>query len=231
VPCAIPAKSDANRSADGGTAVAAAGSVFLPVSEADRRRPRAAAALLLLVATLAAVGPSVAAQIVPSNPEPQGAGTVGEANVQAGPPAMFTYADRPIVELRASILGRPPAERVATAQAELERLVEAGGTGPVESRPVGDLIAITVGGRGILVIAPADVDTLAGETHAGTAALAVSRLQTALDEVNELNRPRPPLMRGLLVGVVTVALVTIVWAMMRLRRTARDWMRPRDDVK
>ena len=51
-----------------------------------------------------------------------------------GPPVTLTFANRPILQLRSPLLGRPPEERVNAARVTLDRLAESGVTGPV--RPV-----------------------------------------------------------------------------------------------
>ena len=175
-------------------------------------------ARVLLSAALATISPSVAAQTVPTGPEPAIAAAAAEqADVQAGPPVTLTYANRPIVEFRASVFGRPPAARVAAARVALDRLVDAGITGPVESRPIDALIAIGVGGRDIFLILPSDVDSLAGATLTETAALAASRLQIALNEAAELRRPRQMLVGVLAVLLATALFIVLVWLLRKAR--------------
>jgi len=49
--------------------------------------------------------------------------------------ATFSYANRPIILLRANVLGRSPAERAAGAQRALDDLIDEGITGPVAIEP------------------------------------------------------------------------------------------------
>ena len=167
-----------------------------------------------------AIGPPVAAQTVPTGPEAALAAAVVEQS-DVGPPATLSYANRPIVQLRGAFIGRSPADRVASARVALDRIVAEGVTGPAEARQVGGLVTIGVGGRYVFTIMPADIDALAGETQTATAALAVSRLQTALNEVAELHRPRQLLVGGLEALLATTVFVAAIWVLIRARRTAR----------
>ena len=69
------------------------------------------------MAALAIISSPVAAQTVPTGDENAAleaaiaAAAVEQAEVH--PPATLVYANRPIVQLRSSLLGRPPDERVA----------------------------------------------------------------------------------------------------------------------
>ena len=49
-------------------------------------------------------------------------------------PATVMFSNRPIVELRARVMGRSPAERAATAERLLDDLVDQGVGGPVDTR-------------------------------------------------------------------------------------------------
>ncbi len=200
------------------------------------RRLRARSASLVLVVVMAALASSAAAQPAPTGADaaaqqvPTAAETALAAaavepdDAAAGPPATFTYANRPIVQFRAPFLGRPPAERAVAAKLALDRLVDAGTMGPVETRAVGTLIVVRVGGRDIFAIVSSDVDALAGGTLTETAALAVSRLRTALNEVRELRRPRQLLVAVLQVLLVTAALIAVIWLLRRARIAAsRRW--------
>ena len=130
---------------------------------------------------------------------------------QVGPPVTLTYANRFIVQLRAFVIGRPPEERVASARATLDRLVAGGITGPLTITPVGQAVALELAGRPILVIMPADVDALTGETPADVAAATAQRLETALSEVVELGRWQQFLVAMAEALVATAVLLALVW--------------------
>jgi small-conductance mechanosensitive channel len=191
----------------------------LPVLE-TRRQPRISGAFLLLAACMVAATASARAQRPPSDAGIAIAAAVEEAGVRAGPPATLTYANRPIVELRASLLGRPPGERVVAARLGLDRLVNTGITAPVEARMIGNLVTVSVGGHYAFAILPADIDPLAGETLDGIGTLTAQRLQVALKEMDELRRPRQLLVGTLQAIAATAAFVGIVWMLMRMHRAA-----------
>jgi small-conductance mechanosensitive channel len=174
---------------------------------------------MLLTAGLAAISPSISAQPAPTSVTSEMAAAAVQ-DAQTTSPVTFSYANRPIVTFRASVLGRPPAERAVGARVAIDRLVEIGVLGPIESRQVGSLMSIAVGGRDVLAILPADVDALAGETLAETASLAVSRLQTALNEVGELRRPRVLFIGAVQLVLGSAVLVVLVWALVKARANA-----------
>ena len=164
------------------------------------------------MAALATTSSSVQAQTVPGPDNAALEAAIAAAAVEqstVGPPATLTYANRPIVQLRASILGRLAVERAAAARVTLDRLVDEGVTGPVQARDVGAVASIEVAGRRIVAILPADVDPLIGETPVSVGAAAAQRLQVALNEVAELRRPQQLLVGGLQALLATLIVVAI----------------------
>ena len=196
----------------------------IPQTKVIRRQARTLVARALVMAALAAVSSSVAAQTVPTADENAALeATIAAAAVEqstVGPPATLTYANRPIVQLRASILGRLSGERAAAARVTLDRLVDEGITGPVQARDVGAVASLEVAGRRIVAILPADVDPLIGETPASVAAVAAQRLQVALNEVAELRRPQQLLVGGLQALLATLIAVAISVLLRKGRRSA-----------
>jgi small-conductance mechanosensitive channel len=188
------------------------------------RRLRMTVARMLVAGTLAAAVASLAAQAPPpaaANPESEAA-IAAAAVDQAGPspPATLTYANRPIVELRSSTLGRLANERVAAGRMTIDGLVAAGIYGPVQARNVGLVSSLDMAGRRIVAILPSDVDALAGETPADVGAAAALRLQTALNEAAELQRPRQLLLGVLEVLLATALFIGLGWLLIRVRKAA-----------
>jgi small-conductance mechanosensitive channel len=144
------------------------------------------------------------------------------ATARPDAPAALTVANREIVVLRASILGRSSVERAQVIRATvLDHLDETGST-DVSSRPLGAATIISVGGRDAFAILPADTDELAGETVEAKAALAVSRLEAALAEVMEARRPAQ-LAWGIGQSLVaTLVFGLVVWVLQRTYRSAGD---------
>jgi len=192
-------------------------------AEVSRCQPRTSVARALLIAILATISASVAAQTVPAGDSNAAleaaiaAATVEDAAI--GPPATLAYANRPIVQLRLSLLGRTPGERVAAGRVMLDRLVDDGVTGPVQTRDIGAGVSLDVAGRRILAITPADVDVLAGETPATVAAAAAQRLQVALNEVTESRRPWELLIGSLEALLASIIFVGLVWVLWKGRRS------------
>ena len=118
------------------------------------------------------------------------------------------------------MLGRGPSERAAGAERILGDLLEQRISEPVESRTVEGTVVISVASRGVLVVTPADVDDLAGETLEGVTSQAVAQLRLALHEAIEARTPAVILgltaraLAGLSVGVL------LLWALHRGQRIA-----------
>jgi small-conductance mechanosensitive channel len=173
-----------------------------------------AAGALVLVASLAT------AQTVPAAPErpsPEAIAAAAASAAVPAPPVALTFGNRFILQLRAAVLGRPPADRVAVARGTLDQLVAAGITAPVQTRQIGPVIALEVAGRRVIAITPTDIDGLAGETLEGVAADAASRLEATLREIAELNRPRQILVAVAQMLAATLAFVGLVWLLRRAR--------------
>jgi len=159
------------------------------------------------VATLSAQAP------VPSDPDVTAVAPPEQA-------VTLRYAGRPIVELRARMLSRAPAERADTARRLLDHLVDRRVVSPVSTRDAGGAIAITVGGETVLAILPADVDVLSGGTLDSTATAAASRLRLALAETTELSAPGHLLWRLAQAIAITIVWLAVLWLLRRLNRVA-----------
>src|SRR5262249_45388299 len=132
--------------------------------------------------------------------------------------ATLTFFNRPIVVLRARILGRRPADRVAGAHRILDELASSGVTGPVLTEPVEGGVFITVGGTGVMGISNGEVDELAGETLPDVTARTVAHLQQALTEAHEARAPGA-LIRAALVALAVIAIAAaVLWAIARASR-------------
>jgi small-conductance mechanosensitive channel len=172
----------------------------------------------MLALALAAV--TVTAQPQPTAPQtaPPTLPSIAVVDAQpSGESFTLTYFNRPIVVLRARVLGRPPSERAAIAVRVLDDLVAANATDPVESRSIEQGSLIFVGSRVVFGLAPADIDELAGETLEGTTALAVTRLRQAFAEAGEAHTPAE-LVRASVIALIAIAIgVLVLWVLGRAR--------------
>jgi small-conductance mechanosensitive channel len=162
---------------------------------------------------------TVLAQTPAAPATPQDLFTVAAATAErTDEPATLTYYNRPIVVLRARILGRPPADRAAIAVGVLDNLVAARATDPVEARSIQGGALIFVGSRLVVGLASADVDQLAGETLEGVTALTVTRLRQAFAEAAEAHTPAE-LIRAALIAAIALAIgAVMLWGVARARR-------------
>ena len=149
--------------------------------------------------------------------------------VQAVPPvrseaaeqsAALVYFNRPIVVLRARVLGRTPADRVEGAVGSLDDLVARRRIDPIELQPFQGGVLVTVASRAVMALTPPDVDELAGQTVEGVAAEAVPRLRQALNEALEARAPGV-IVRGVLLALLAVIVgVAALWGIARVHRAA-----------
>jgi small-conductance mechanosensitive channel len=136
----------------------------------------------------------------------------------SGEPFTLTFFNRPIVVLRARVVGRLPIERAAGAARILDDLAAQGTTGPVESRPLERSSLISVGSRGVLALTSPDIDELAGETLEGVTAQTVARLQQALNEAAEARAPRRLLRSAAAASAALVLAILALWGLARAHR-------------
>jgi small-conductance mechanosensitive channel len=134
------------------------------------------------------------------------------------PPATLVYANRAIVQFRATVLSRKPETRAASAVDLLDRLLPQLTDRRVSTQAYGDTYAVRIGTQPIFVVFPADVDALAQERPEAVAAASAARLQTAIDEVVELQRPYAVFKAVGLALLATVVFVAILTVLVRVNR-------------
>ncbi len=172
---------------------------------------RIAALCLVVVCGTALAAQS---QTPPDNAALQRLLEVGLHAEPSGETATVVFFNRPIVVLRARVLGRAPAERALSSSRLMDDLISGGEAHQVETRVLEGAALVMAGGRTVLVLTPPDVDELSGETLDQAAAGAARRLQQALDEAYEARTPAR-LMRSAAVALavlLTGVLLAIVVA-------------------
>jgi small-conductance mechanosensitive channel len=174
------------------------------------------------VTLAAAVGATVLVAQSQTPAVPQGLSAAIAAAVtsaeRSDEPFTLTYFNRPIVVLRANVLGRPPSQRAAIAVHVLDDLVAARVTDPIEARSIEGASLIFVGSRVVVGLGQPDVDELAGETLEGVTAQTVSRLQQAFAEAAEAHTPAELVRAGVFSAIAIVIGGLLVWAIGRGRR-------------
>ena len=132
--------------------------------------------------------------------------------------AELRFSNRPIVTFRATIVPSDPRERVDGALRSLTRLAGDGVTGPVSTRRLLGAAVVTVAGRDVFALVPADADAAAGEDLAQLAALTVSRLELALSEAAEVRMPGRLLSAFVRAAGATAILLLLLVSLRRVRR-------------
>ena len=140
----------------------------------------------------------------------------------AAEPATLTVANRFIVKFRGSIHGNDPAERVRLAAERVGALSHQDAEQPVSTQPVTigteRGLMVLVGNRLVFLLTEGDVEPLAGEALDQLARAVVERLTGALQAERE-QRSVPRLLRAVAESLAaTVALVAVLWVLVRLRR-------------
>ena len=148
-------------------------------------------------------------------PQPPTVAISVEATGESVPVIFF---NRPIVVLRASIMGRSPDERRNLAVRMMDDLVERGETGPVTVTTTEGGVLIGVGRRMITGLTEADLDPVGGEDLQTVAREAAARMQLALTEAAEARRPGVWLRGGALSLLAILVSAIILWLLGRTRR-------------
>ena len=187
----------------------------------DRTRHRRAV-LTLTLALAAGFSGALTAQPAPAASQPAAVG-----NLQAAPPSAVTvepstqaaalvFFNRPIVTLKATVLGRRPSDRTAAAVKALDEVVDSGIISPIEVSPFEGGVLVRVGPRAVFGLTSLDVDELSGESLDAVAQQTVTHLRQALAEAREARAPIA-LLRAALVALLALALTVgvlrvIAWA-------------------
>jgi small-conductance mechanosensitive channel len=183
---------------------------------------RSARTTIAVVLSLAASTAPVWAQQAQAPPDPVAIAVAGAAKsaVPAEHPATLVYANRAIVEFRATVVSRTPLARAAAAAELLDRLVEQTPNQRVATRAFDEAIAIGIGTQPVIVLFHADADPLQGEDLVLKANETASRLQLAFDEAVESRTPRRILQSVLVAVLATAIFVGAVWLLIRIQRVA-----------
>ena len=172
-----------------------------------RRFARAAFAALALAALPAL------AQAPAAVPKPSG----NRISNVGGEPATLRVYNRTIVEMRATLLGFPPAERVSRAESVIRELLAQAGPGVVAIRPIPEGRSITLDGKSAFLVLEGDANVLAGEAIEQAAGKAAQALRQVVEETREA-RSFDALGRSLLaLTIATAILVAIIWTLVRVR--------------
>ena len=175
----------------------------------------------LAIATALAVAVfwiQAAAQSTGTQPDPVAAAITSAAASAhtSDPPATLSFANRPIVELRATIMSRQPAARVEAAERTLKAIASEKPDAAVTTTATDRGILISVDNRPVVAVFAADADRLAGESMETKATDAVAKLTAALREAAELRRP-VELLRGAAIALaITVLYVVLMWMLIRM---------------
>jgi small-conductance mechanosensitive channel len=136
---------------------------------------------------------------------------------RSDPPATLRMSNREIATFRATVTLRTPAVRAAGAERLLEEVSRLHLPGrPVHVRPMAGAAILSVDGRDVFALVPADLDLAAETTVAEAGRLTAARLQQALDEATEIRRPWQLLQAIALAVLATFAFGAILRLLRRM---------------
>ena len=130
------------------------------------------------------------------------------------PPATLSFTNRDIVTFRGTLLLRTPEVRAAGALRILDELANQPASA-VSSRALAGGYVISIGGRDLLALIPADLDPAGTQTLEELAGTTVARLEQALGEAVEMRTPGRLLWGGGLALLATVVLVVLLRVLFR----------------
>jgi small-conductance mechanosensitive channel len=171
---------------------------------------------LTLAALLVAASAGAQTQPQPQTPtiSEQGIAQAVAAATVDSPPATLSFTNRDIVTFRGTLLLRTPEVRAAGALRILDELANQPATA-VSSRALAGGYVVSIGGRDLLALIPADLDPAGTQTLEDLAGTTVARLEQALGEAVEIRTPARLLWGVGLALLATLVLVVLLRALVR----------------
>jgi small-conductance mechanosensitive channel len=142
----------------------------------------------------------------------------GTAMPSGDEPAELVIANRPVVTLRASVLGASPVQRVEAITERIDALLDKGGQPVATMRPVEGGFIVYAGNEPAFRILDADVDPDSNLTTRQLAEQVTARFGQALAEVAEARNARALLPAAGWSLLATALLVLALWFLARVSR-------------
>jgi small-conductance mechanosensitive channel len=130
-------------------------------------------------------------------------------------PAPLVLHNREIFVFRSTLSGYTPEERAQAAEERLDKALNKGVTPTVTAVPVENMRLVEVGGVGVFLIAPGDLDPASGETVDAAAARVAAKLTQALEETREARDLTAIARAAIAVAIASVLLIALVWLLVR----------------
>lgn len=135
--------------------------------------------------------------------------------------ARLVVGTRTVFVFRAALASYSPQERADGARKRLDKALAAGGAQRADTREIPEGTQVLLDGRLLFVVTPGDVNPLAGDTTAESAADAAGQLSSALLERRELGSPRYLLTAVGLCVAATLGYAFVLRTLSLLRRRVR----------
>lgn len=141
-----------------------------------------------------------------------------ESTFKPGEAVDLVIANRPIITLRAEVLGNTPAFRVANIHKRLEEAIDRGGPLALRDSVMFGGRAILVDGKPLMYVAAIDVDPTLGEDLDTTTRHTMERLRVAIEEQRQMRDSSVMGRNVLFVLLYTALLAVVLFLLGRLRR-------------
>ncbi|MGH8855107.1 MAG: mechanosensitive ion channel protein MscS, partial [Telluria sp.] len=129
-----------------------------------------------------------------------------QAQAPAVERAELDVASRTVFVFRSVLAGYSPADRAEAAQRRLDKALARKGPGQASTRSIPEGTQVLLDGSLLFLVAPGDVNALAGDTTDTVASESATRLSLALGERREQADPR-----HLAVAAALSVAVTLAW--------------------
>ena len=137
------------------------------------------------------------------------------------PAARLAVGNRTVFVFRSMLSGYTPQDRADAAEKRLERALAQGGPQQASIRSIAEGTQVLLDGSLLFLVAPGDVNALAGDTTDLLAQESAAQLNKALLERREQRSPAYLAQALALCALATGALLFFLWVLAALRRQAR----------
>ncbi|MFA6292043.1 MAG: mechanosensitive ion channel domain-containing protein [Victivallales bacterium] len=140
-------------------------------------------------------------------------------------PALVKFFNRPIIILRGSVFGHPPAERVKAVEERFSDLTKSGKSKTVDTQVTTEGTVITLDGELLMLLSNNDLDPFSKQSVEAVVMETVHRIENVLELIRKQKDPKTNLIGAGLSLVGLLVYVFIIFAIGRVQR----WTKPRID--
>ncbi len=140
-------------------------------------------------------------------------------------PALVKFFNRPIIILRGSVFGHPPAERVKAVEERFSDLIKSGKLKTVATQVTSEGTVITLDGELLMLLSNNDLDPFSRQTMEATVNDTVHKIENVLELIRKQKDPKTNLIGA---GLSLVGLLVYFFIIIAIGRVQR-WSKPKID--